>query len=152
MNVSFDILDDAALSSRIVLSQGSGSVSIFFADQGTAVLRAQVDSASSTAGYSFVWSQTDVDLEPSEGLNSETFSFDPQGHVGSHELSVVVTDPVGTTVTISREISIRSTLPEMVFPITLTLSQAHHKFIQILSTIWLTPRLACCLFWAMFLT
>ncbi|WP_099608236.1 choice-of-anchor U domain-containing protein [Vibrio coralliilyticus] len=113
VNVSFDILDDAALSSRIVLSQGSGSVSVFFADQGTAVLRAQVDSASSTAGYSFVWSQTDVDLEPSEGLNSETFSFDPQGHVGSHELSVVVTDPVGTTVTISREISIRSTLPTL---------------------------------------
>ncbi|NRF13674.1 beta strand repeat-containing protein [Vibrio coralliilyticus] len=113
VNVSFDILDDAALSSRIVLSQGSGSVSVFFADQGTAVLRAQVDSASSTAGYSFVWSQTDVDLEPSEGFNSETFSFDPQGHVGSHELSVVVTDPVGTTVTISREISIRSTLPTL---------------------------------------
>ncbi|WP_367317502.1 choice-of-anchor U domain-containing protein [Vibrio coralliilyticus] len=113
VNVSFDILDDAALSSRIVLSQGSGSVSVFFADQGTAVLTAQVDSASSTAGYSFVWSQTDVDLEPSEGLNSETFSFDPQGHVGSHELSVVVTDPVGTTVTISREISIRSTLPTL---------------------------------------
>ncbi|MFN3017966.1 choice-of-anchor U domain-containing protein [Vibrio coralliilyticus] len=113
VNVSFDILDDAALSSRIVLSQGSGSVSVFFADQGTAVLRAQVDSASSTAGYSFVWSQADVDLEPSEGLNSETLSFDPQGHVGSHELSVVVTDPVGTTVTISREISIRSTLPTL---------------------------------------
>ncbi|WP_333001898.1 choice-of-anchor U domain-containing protein [Vibrio coralliilyticus] len=113
VNVSFDILDDAALSSRIVLSQGSGSVSVFFADQGTVVLRAQVDSASSTAGYSFVWSQTEVDLEPSEGLNSETFSFDPQGHVGSHELSVVVTDPVGTTVTISREISIRSTLPTL---------------------------------------
>ncbi|ARC93890.1 hypothetical protein B6A42_19545 [Vibrio coralliilyticus] len=113
VNVSFDILDDAALSSRIVMSQGSGSVSVFFADQGTAVLTAQVDSASSTAGYSFVWSQTDVDLEPSEGLNSETLSFDPQGHVGSHELSVVVTDPVGTTVTISREISIRSTLPTL---------------------------------------
>ena len=101
VSVNFAILDDAALSSRIVLSQGGNSVSVFFADQGTAVLKAQVDSANSTAGYSFVWSQTDVELDPSEGLNSETFSFDPQGHVGSHELSVVVTDPVGTTVTIS---------------------------------------------------
>ena len=113
VSVNFAILDDAALSSRIVLSQGGNSVSVFFADQGTAVLKAQVDSANSTAGYSFVWSQTDVELDPSEGLNSETFSFDPQGHVGSHELSVVVTDPVGTTVTISREISIRSTLPTL---------------------------------------
>ncbi|WP_242457011.1 beta strand repeat-containing protein [Vibrio coralliilyticus] len=113
VSVNFAILDDAALSSRIVLSQGGNSVSVFFADQGTAVLKAQVDSASSTAGYSFVWSQTDVELDPSEGLNSETFSFDPQGHVGNHELSVVVTDPVGTTVTISRNISIRSALPSL---------------------------------------
>ncbi|WP_253819309.1 beta strand repeat-containing protein [Vibrio coralliilyticus] len=113
VSVNFAILDDAALSSRIVLSQGGNSVSVFFADQGTAVLKAQVDSANSTAGYSFVWSQTDVELDPSEGLNSETFSFDPQGHVGNHELSVVVTDPVGTTVTISRNISIRSALPSL---------------------------------------
>ncbi|KPH24746.1 choice-of-anchor U domain-containing protein [Vibrio coralliilyticus] len=113
VSVNFAILDDAALSSRIVFSQGGNSVSVFFADQGTAVLKAQVDSANSTAGYSFVWSQTDVELDPSEGLNSETFSFDPQGHVGNHELSVVVTDPVGTTVTISRNISIRSALPSL---------------------------------------
>ncbi|MCK7597221.1 thrombospondin type 3 repeat-containing protein [Microbulbifer sp. CAU 1566] len=103
--------DNVAPAVSIELVQGNYSVATVFADGGMATVIAGVEDPNPSDSHRYTWSSDN--LAPTNGYNSESFTFDPSGLSGLFTVALSVTDTAGASASTTLLFSIQEAMPQL---------------------------------------